>query len=231
MKTSNRILLFVGLGIIMLFLIGAIIARLYFYPELIPYDPANIKEKIITENNFSGISCNGSWHITVKQGDEYEIRIFAPEKLFDKLSVSKAGQILEFDLPVFALRKNPNIEARIIMPQLKTIKARGLSQIGLEGFNMQTQILDITGENKIQGKNNHIDDLILNCSGMSIINFRESKINNATLNVTGGNTVELYMNGGVLTGDISGTSNIIYYGNVQSQTIAVTGFSTVTKKQ
>jgi len=69
--------------------------------------------------------------------------------------------------------------------------------------------------------------LVLDSSGASEVDFEDVTVTTATIDMSGAANLILTMDGGDLTGDISGAGNIKYYGTVATQDIDTSGAANV----
>ncbi len=191
-------------------------------------------DEIIIEDlplvDFTSLKFRGAWHIIIKQGPEYNVRIEGPEYLVKRIRTNQTGQ----DLYLRENRRHRSgrskLEVEITMPLLERLSATGNSRIYISDFDCEDLILDFKGSGRVIGENNVIENLELECDGSVAVDFSGSKITNAVVDLVGSSKTEFKMAGGELTGSVTGSASVVYSGEVATQSISTHGGSSVRKK-
>ena len=89
--------------------------------------------------NFDNVEVNSAFEVELVQGSNYSITVTAQEKLFDQLSVTKSGGILQINLQWgwgtwVSSWGYQRPKARITMPDLYVLKLSGASKGSAKGF-------------------------------------------------------------------------------------------------
>ncbi|MBL7135469.1 MAG: DUF2807 domain-containing protein [Candidatus Marinimicrobia bacterium] len=236
MKITNKIILFTLIAIFIFMAIIIIASRVIidksFQDEYSDIEILNKESitKYFDVTGFTGLSASGSWQITLNRGDSYQVRIEAPEYLMDDVVVRKRGKILNIGLEWKTRVHKRFLKAEITMPNLDRIKSSDGSTVRFDDFDTDDLDIHISGASRIKGINNTINNLSINSSGATHINLKRSSVTNADLHTSGVSSIELTMVGGKLTGNVSGTGSITYYGDVKEQSIRTSGAVSVRKR-
>ena len=182
--------------------------------------------------DFSQVSTSGSWDVTIKQGKEYTIKVTAPDSIIDKVQVMKENGTLLIGLEStgFWNWTSKTLRAEITMPNLSALESSGSGNTTFSGFTTKNMEIHTSGSSNVKGEQNKIQKLSLRTSGSSDISLVKSSITNADIHISGSSNIQLTMNGGDLTGDISGSGSIVYYGNAKTQSTTIFGSGNVTHR-
>lgn len=180
--------------------------------------------------DFTGLKFRGAWHIVIKQGPEYKVRIEGPEYLVKRIRTNQTGQDLYLRVNRLHRSGRSKLEAKITLPLLEKLAATGNSRIYISDFDCENLILDFKGSGQVIGENNVIENLELECDGSVDVDFSGSKITNAVIDIVGSSKTEFTMTGGALIGSATGAAKVVYYGEVRKQMVRTTGGSSIRKK-
>ena len=191
--------------------------------------------------DFHDVTLIGSWKVDLKQGDKYQVELTYPKDLENDLKVTLQDDELTLD-PGSRSRhswswnfwgggqKDKALRARIIMPDLRQLTVSGASDMDLDGFSGDRLGITISGTANIKGNEGHYSNLVLTMSGAGNVALRDMKFVNADVLLSGAGNVVVGMDGGILSGNLSGLGNIVYYGPVSDQRVHISGFGKVTRK-
>ncbi|HEY3517349.1 MAG TPA: DUF2807 domain-containing protein [Gammaproteobacteria bacterium] len=190
--------------------------------------------------DFVGVSVAGQWQIMVERGDAWRVSVEVPADYADQVRVERNGDVLNLAYPYrfggFSRggfggvdRQRP-FQATITMPALETLGLLGASQLSFSGFEGSALSLDVSGAVDLTGAASRFDTLTLDLSGAGRINLADVPVTDADVDISGAASVTLRMAGGRLTGDVSGTSNLEYFGTVSAETIDKSGFVNVRRR-
>jgi len=190
--------------------------------------------------DFSNITFIGSWKVHLDQGDAWQVELTYPKGLEEDLKVRLEGDELVLD-PGNRGRHNWNwnwwgsdrnraMTAHIVMPKLHALQITGASDMDLAGFEGDELNITISGAGNIDGSSGKYHNLNLTMSGAGNVDMRHMKFTDAQVILSGAGNVQLGMDGGELTGNLSGFGNIVYTGEVKDQRVHVSGFGRVRRK-
>ena len=204
----------------------------------------DFSDKVTTDfdvKDFKDVTFIGSWKVDLKQGDKYQVELTYPKGIESDMKVTIQDGELILD-PGSRTRhswnwnwwggghKDTALRARIVMPDLRELTVSGTSDMDLAGFSGDRLRITISGAANIKGNGGHYSNLDLTMSGAGNVEMRDMKFVDARVLLSGAGNVEVGMDGGVLSGNLSGFGNIEYYGPVSDQRIHISGFGKVTRK-
>jgi len=190
--------------------------------------------------DFDGVDVTGQWQVTIERGDAWRVSIDVPAEVADLVRVERGGDVLHL---AYAFRfggftrggfggidgERP-FQATITMPALEALSHHGASQLSFSGFDGGTLSLNLSGAVALTGAASRFDTLTLDLSGAGSVNLADVPVTDANVDVSGAASVTLRMAGGRLSGDLSGTANLEYFGNVSEETIDRSGFVNVRRR-
>ncbi len=180
-------------------------------------------------SDFNRLDVSGVWEVEIVKGDQWRVQTDT-----DNEDVKIQAYIRDNELVLRQKARKSfwnsidfNISAKIEMPTLDKLDISGASHIKLSGFDGQKLVVDVSGATEITGQDSRYQELVLDSSGASEVDFEDVTVTTATIDMSGAANLILTMDGGDLTGDISGAGNIKYYGTVATQDIDTSGAANV----
>jgi hypothetical protein len=199
-----------------------------------PFEPDDAVELPTGLTGFRRIQIRDAWSVEIVQGPDWNVEFQVPEGRRDQLNVG-----VDSDRLVLAMSGNGfggrgwfggnrgQNRARITMPDLVGVEIEGAGQVELSGFQGQELRLFIAGAGSIEGTQSRYEELEITISGAGNIQLDEVPVTTANVVLSGAGNVELLMNGGELSGNLSGFGNLEYAGTVSAETVEVSGFARV----
>ena len=193
-------------------------------------------EKKFDVRDFDSIRFLGTWKVELEQGDAWRVELRYPRDMEDDLEVSVKNGRLTLNPGQWDNHWNWNwwkgghqesLKARIVMPNLKSLDISGATNLDFAGFEGENLNIAISGAGNVEGKDGRFENLDLNMSGAGNVDMRDVIFVDANVNMSGAGNVNLGMDGGVLSGNLSGFGNIEYYGSVSDEHVNVSGFGKV----
>jgi hypothetical protein len=201
-----------------------------------------------TFTNFKNIETAASWDVKVIHDSKYKIKVTTTQDALSDLLVKQQGNTLILDTR--CKYKCPKNYAEISLPILSELKTSGSADVFISGFkldklkietsgesaiNLENNVIDAlaidtSGSSSLNGKNNKINNLDLETSGASEIDLIESLVTNADFDLSGSSKVKIQMAGGEMTGEMKGSSSVVYKGKVKSQNVEISGQGTIKQK-
>ena len=190
--------------------------------------------------DFRSISFVGSWKVHLDQGDAWQVELTYPKGVEEDMKVRREGDVLVLD-PGSRSRHNWNwnwwggdrnrtMTAHIVMPKLDALQITGASDMDLAGFEGDKLDITISGAGNIDGERGKYKNLNLIMSGAGNVDMRHMMFTDAQVILSGAGNVQLGMDGGVLSGNLSGFGKIEYTGQVSDNRIHISGFGKVSRK-
>lgn len=224
MKTSNRILVITGIVIV-----AAIIASILYTKNMLG-DPSEYKTYRIESNagivntidasDFTGISAEGYWDISVVQGEEYHVEIATNSKVADnEVIIEKKGDILFLKTRKNRFLSSPKLKVQ--MPSIGKTDLKGVGSFHMSGFEINELIISTDGVISITGADSRIQDMSFRGDGLLKMDMNDSPVVSADIRYNGLYLIDLFMDGGQLTGKIDGMGRFTHRGDVQENSLKV----------
>lgn len=187
--------------------------------------------------NFDSVVVHGAWTVEIVQGENWQVDLDYPEGLDSALEVTVSGGQLVLVADEGASRRrwgwfgghDNDLTARLVMPELVGVEVMGTSHLEFSGFEGDELAFDLSGAINLEGRNGRYSRLELAVSGAGHVDLQDVPVRDADVRLSGASMVELRMDGGVLSGDLSGVGAIHYRGDIQAQRVNVSGFGRVTE--
>lgn len=182
---------------------------------------------------FDRIDARGVWKISLEQGEDWNVELTYPERVADDIDVRVDGDrlVLGYDRngPSWwrGFGRSETFEARVVMPELEGIDVAGAAKLDLSGFAGDGLTISSSGASEIDATRSRFDELMLTVSGAGDVDLREMPVVDARVVLSGAGDIKLNMNGGELSGTVSGAGKVRYEGTVSRESIVVSGFSSV----
>jgi hypothetical protein len=236
MKTTGKILLggliaVVLIAGILLFIIKGKVSDVVEIRS-IPQEERVQTEQTYAITGFTGISASGAWDVNIEQGTDYDITLTIPRYLEDSVEVEKQGNTLTLSLKSGSRINigSTTLEASITLPEIQEFSSRGGSQVVIRGFSLPSLTLSSEGASSIEGMDMSIEELSVAMKGASNLDFKDAEVTNADIHMDGAGSVKITMAGGTLSGNVTGASSVIYYGEVSENTLSTQGVGSIEHK-
>ena len=189
---------------------------------------------VVPLTGFTEIRSRGSWQIQVTEGDTWSVEVYEPEDEDSAIDVSVRDGALILESNDSRSRSlfnwfghDSSTEVDIVMPSLSAIDVQGSADIDFSGFAGERLSLVSSGAINVDADDSEFDEVALTLSGMSNVDFKGLSSGDANVNLSGFTNVHLRMEGGTLSGQMSGFGNLTYAGSVAIEDVRVSGFSRV----
>lgn len=191
-----------------------------------------VETKNYNFKDFDSLSFENLWNVKVREGRNYSISVKADKTLMEKLKIEKNGSSLDFTYNGYIrgiTSSNENVVVVITMPKLEKMIFSGMGNILIEDFDQENLRLVNSGASSIECRNVTIEYLTLIVEGASNADLSGMKTENCNLDVSGAAKIKLSMNGGNLTGTISGAASVEYSGAVRDENVSLSGIGSLDK--
>ena len=227
MKTSNKILVAVS---IVPFII--ILMMLFSFRNILDKEPAMInqdsaKTNYHTEKNdlgsFDGIRAEGIWDIVLNRGDHCRIELETPDNSTTHASVTRQGNtlVLTSNKESFSFFNRPKIS--ITLPSISRLDLFGKYDVKISNLKISKLDINLKGVASFVGTDSSVEDFSLNGNGVLNTDFKLMPVTNAHYNFTGFYLMEMNMNGGELSGRLSGSGKLVISGHVSANKLQTNG--------
>lgn len=242
MKTSNKILIAVGITAAVLAILVVVGARIIMGNVVtVPLSSGNVPPataiggppratKSYELKGFTAVAVSGAWDLRVTEGSRYVVSVSVPEDMLSSLDVHAGGGLLHIGLKPGTVLTNRRLAAMISMPSLDRIQLSGANRASISGFTGDRLIVECSGAASIAGSGAGYRRVRIDASGASSVKFRDLPTRNADVHLSGAGQAELTMTGGELTGQLSGAGKVNYWGTVSKQTIETSGIASVSHR-
>lgn len=153
MKKITNKLLFSGLAVIFVFLVGGTIASFYAVLDNKTNDATDKTPKVETRSmeSFDAIENNGMCNIVYVQSERSAVEISAPENYIDRIKTDVDDGVLCIDISG-RLRRNSDtkINIKVYSPTCKSIKNEGVGNITCDSLRADTLIVKNEGVGSIE---------------------------------------------------------------------------------
>ncbi len=110
---------------------------------------------------------------------------------------------------------------------LLDIDSSGASEIELNKLSIKNIDLDISGASEMFAEGDNISNLYIDCSGAAEIDFKQLSAKNIELHLSGATEASLLVNGGSISGTLSGVSSVEVYGDYSNKDLDVSFTSNI----
>jgi hypothetical protein len=180
--------------------------------------------------NFTEVSVSSNFNVTITQGTDFLVEVTADKTIINDLDVTQTGSTINIGLQAL-VGDVQTLEAVVTLPVLNSIKLAGVANGTVNGFSQAQLSVDMSGVSSLRGNSLAISNLIANVTGVSRLDFGVIRpLSSANINVSGVSTATLNMDVGTsLTGTVTGTSNLLYFGTNVNVNVTTDSTSSVTK--
>jgi len=187
-------------------------------------------------SGFDRVDARGMWEIEITQGSGWDVVLTYPQDTQDQLDVrvengrlilEEEGREWSWFGPFGRTDDDQTLTATIVMPALESIDLSGASELTVSGFSGEKLEITASGAIEIDGTNGSYRELQLVVSGAGDVDLGEIVVDDANVVLSGAGEITLNMNGGELSGTVSGAGEIRYHGTVREENVVTSGFSSV----
>lgn len=190
-------------------------------------DPATETLATADLRDFTGIYTAGGWTVNVSAGEVHSVRVDGSEKALEQVEVFQRGDTLHLELKSGIRSVTGKLTATVVVPDLERLEADGGVSINLTGFNLDSLEVEVDGAASLTARDGSIGDLSLDSAGAASFDFSRIKVKNAEVEMDGASDLDIWMDGGDLTGVLRGVGNVSFSGDVADESIRVEGLGRV----
>jgi hypothetical protein len=234
MRTSNKILVIVA-AVLAASVVASIVVSRLLVDRVVqieengkaPQTPGDYVTQELEARGFDELRITGGWKVRVRQGEEYRVVLSMPENYRSLLEAERRGSTLHLGLSRGLDMRGTHIEAQIVMPKLTGVRSVGGIHLELAGFSGERLVLQSSGGSNIEAQGGPYERIVIELQGGSNVNLLELPAENVHVDAVGASNVRLHLQGGALTGSISGAGSVKYRGEVSSQSVSSEGVTSV----
>ena len=180
--------------------------------------------------SFDSIKTTGGWRVTITGGERHDVDVTASERALPDVEVFTSGDVLHLELESGVRSVTGNLTATIVVPDLERLETDGGADVTLRGLDLDKFSIDVDGAASVRASDTRIQRLDINVDGAASLNFAEARVVNAQIDMDGASSLDITMDGGELSGEISGLGEVRYGGSVTNQNISVDGLGRVRER-
>lgn len=177
-------------------------------------------------SDFNAVNIGSGFQVQITRSNSYHITVTADDNLFDRIEVSKMGNILSIGLTPGVSVTSTTLEVDISMPDLRELQFSGGVRGTATGFNLTHDLnAELSGGSALtmEGRANR---LTVSASGGSSIVLSNFVVIDADIEFSGGSQGTINLSGR-LDANLSGGSKLFYLGDPTLGDITTSGGSTV----
>lgn len=185
------------------------------------------KEELFTD--FTGVDAGSGFNVEISKSSSYSIFVTADDNVMEYIEVSKSGDTLKVGVRWGTSLSSATLKIKITMPAINKIELSGGSQGKIEDFSSTSPFtIDLSGGSQLTGQGS-ASDLTVDASGGSKLHFAGYSVQDVNIELSGGSEATINLDG-ILDADLSGGSNLYYYGDPTLREIEVSSGSQIEKK-
>ncbi|HEY93524.1 MAG TPA: hypothetical protein G4O15_01115 [Dehalococcoidia bacterium] len=202
--------------IILILVIGTFFTagcRVVLVPADDKIEPGEIETRQYDFDEFTGIVISGAFSYEIQKADDWSISITADSNLFEYISVTKSGQVLDMDIKIpggtfWTNRSYPRPQAMITMPALTSLGSSGATDGAVIGF---------------------VSDMYLDISldGACKVELTDLTASKVLIELPGASQATGYIQVGSIDIDVSSASGVHLEGSTDYLTVEASGASRV----
>lgn len=182
---------------------------------------------------FDRLHFDDLWYVEITGGDSFSIVVEADKALLDGITVDQRGNELFFSCDSYlssGSSDSGDIHAKIVMPDLERLEFTGMGQVRLNHFALDKLSIVNSGASNIDGSDVTIDSLDLTVNGAANAELFDMNVRNCRLDISGAASIKLNMDGGELTGKVSGAASVLYKGTVSDESVSMSGIGSLKRQ-
>lgn len=221
------------IAIVVIVVIIGLISAVVFLGGWAPLGEVVGSGNLITEeeffSDFTSVDAGSGFNVEISQSSSYSVLVTADDNVMDNIIVSKSGDTLNVGVNWAVSLSSVTLKVEITMPELRRLELSGGAQGKIEEITSSDSIsIDLSGGSQLIG-NGEAVDLTFDGSSGSQLDFTDFIVQDASVELSGGSQATINLDG-TLDADLSGGSQLYYFGDPTLGDIEVSGGSSVDKK-
>jgi hypothetical protein len=180
-------------------------------------------------SDFTVVDAGSGFDVEISNSTSYSVIVTADDNVMEYIEVSKSGDTLKVGVRWGTSFSSATYKIKITMPALNAIELSGGSQGKIEDFSSSNPFsIDLSGGSQLTGQGS-AGDLTIVESGGSQLHFGGYSVHDVNIQLSGGSQATINLDG-TLDADLSGGSQLYYYGDATLGEIETSSGSQITKK-
>lgn len=240
LRTSTAILL--GLGLFLVLLIGGSFLSLYAsfsgaekgtHDGLFRRGASLSEGRTLTlplEEALRGVELRGAWSCRIEQGEASAATLRLPEgsreEDFD-WEIRRGILLLRYRS---SSTEGEAARAELVLPELTELNSKAAGELRFAGFEGETLSVRSSGAVDLKGEGSRYRRIEVRLSGAGEVDLREVPAEDVLVDLKGAGSVELFMEGGLLEGELAGVGSVRYGGEIRENRVKISGLGTVSPR-
>ncbi len=179
-------------------------------------------------DNFKRVKLKGSFDVFITVGKKQSVTVTFDDNLLELVETEVQGKTLILDTEGnFRSKRSCKIE--ITVPELEYVKLSGSGDIIIEELDEDFFEYQLSGSGDISAEG-RVKDLELHLSGSGDIDTRNLIADDVYAKISGSGGIKVYAKNS-LDGKVSGSGDIVYYGNPKHVNNKVSGSGSIRKRR
>jgi hypothetical protein len=173
---------------------------------------SNITTEIRDVTGFTGVEVGSALKANVSFGAEFNVTVRANANIQDRVLVRRDGDELEIKL-ASGNYTEIDVTVDVTMPGLENVEVSGASNVDVSGFTSFDDLdVDLSGASKLDFTTSTVDNLTASISGASTASLFSLTANEVDVNVSGASNLSIHATD-LISGSVTGASTLRYRGN------------------
>ncbi len=179
-------------------------------------------------DNFKRVKLKGSFDIFITVGKKQSVTVTFDDNLLDRVETEVQGKTLIIDIEGY-FRSKRSCKIEITVPELEYVKLSGSGNIIIEELDQDFFEYQLSGSGEFTAEG-RVKDLELQLSGSGNIDTRNLIADDVYVKISGSGGIKVYAKNS-LDGIVSGSGNILYYGDPEYVNNKISGSGSIRKKR
>ncbi|MDG6223530.1 MAG: DUF2807 domain-containing protein [Candidatus Bathyarchaeota archaeon] len=230
-----------------------LLSSMFFLGSWFPFGVVGSGNLVTEEMLFTGftsVDAGNGFRVEITKSNSYNLMVTADDNVMEYIEITQSGNTLIIGLKGGYSFWSTTMKAEIAMPELYSLTLSGGAQGKLEDYNsIYPFSLELSGGSTLRGEfetPENVDfslsggsrllgfvgaakNLSLGASGGSQVEISDFFVHNADVHLSGGSRATINLDG-ILDANLSGGSNLSYFGDATLGKIQTTSGSEITKK-
>lgn len=181
--------------------------------------------------DFAAVKIDASFDYSIRQGNEFSVEVSIDESFADDLDVTVSGDMLLVGFKPNSDVRTRVLDAIIVMPAIERIELTGSVVGSVAGFGGNTLDILLSGNAFLEGINLSYNYVTVNGNGSARFDMSDvAALPGADIQLVGSGTATLnLMDFATVTGALSGSAALFYYGSGINVQVSTSNAATVTR--
>jgi hypothetical protein len=185
------------------------------------------KEELFSD--FTKVNVGSGFNVEISNSSYYSVIVTADDNVMEFIEVSKSDDTLNVGVNWGTSLRSATLKIQITMQAINRIELSGGAQGKVEDFISRNPLLVIlSGGSQLTGQGS-AGELIVDASGGTQLHFADYLVQDSKIELSGGSQATINLDG-TLDADLSGGSQLYYYGNPTLGDIETSSGSQIHKK-